>query len=178
MWAPVSFSGPPSWKFSDSWSISAGSFTPIRGRVPAACRAAMLPRVSAVTIPRPGCTPGGRQRLLALHLDTSALAGALPVQHGQVSMFPRCCCCVLWEKPRRCLAHCLPLDQELMEDSQGLSATWGTNSDRLLALPSASGSTRHRRTALRLGPSPSSGTFNCVLSRKRHSSGKSSPWPT
>ena len=28
----------------------------------------------------------------------------------QVSMFPRCCCCVLGEKPRRSLTHYLPLD--------------------------------------------------------------------
>ena len=29
---------------------------------------------------------------------------------GQFSMFPRCCCCVLGEKPRRRLKHCLTFD--------------------------------------------------------------------
>ena len=46
------------------------SFTPVQGRVPAACRAAVLPRVSTATFPSVlGCTPGSRQRLLALHHD-------------------------------------------------------------------------------------------------------------
>ena len=60
--------------------------------VPAACRAAMLPRVSAAT------SPGARLREPFLF------------NMGQVSMFPRCYCCVFWEEPRRCFAHCLPLD--------------------------------------------------------------------
>ena len=59
--SPVSFSGPPSWKLTVSctlvaWSArnrraSDGSSTPIHGRLPAACRAAMRSRVSAATIP-------------------------------------------------------------------------------------------------------------------------------
>ena len=104
-------------------------------------------------IPRPGCTSHNRQRLLARHLDPSAMAGAC-------STWDRFRCfhvaaAVLWEKPRRRLAHCLPLDhpkavflidfdsgqrstkggchpfivEELMENGQGLSATWSANSD-------------------------------------------------
>ena len=88
----ITFSGPPSWKLADSciltaWSAccsSAESSTPIQGRVPVACRAAMLPLLPPC--PRPGCTPGGHQRLLALHLDPSALARALPAEHGTGSV--------------------------------------------------------------------------------------------
>ena len=65
---------------------------------------------------------------------------------GQVSMFPRCCCCVLWEEiatPSRALPSidfdsgqrstkgaCHPfIVEKLMEDGQGLSAAWSTHSD-------------------------------------------------
>ena len=58
----MSFSGLPSWKFADScnlaaWSArgrcsSAWSFTPVQGRVPAACREAMLAPASAATMPK------------------------------------------------------------------------------------------------------------------------------
>ena len=68
----------------------------------------------------------------------------------QVSMFPRCCCRVLREEPRRRLAQCLPLNHSeaifsstlilasgsfsepathLMKDGKGLGATLGPNSD-------------------------------------------------
>ena len=69
-------------------------------------------------------------------------------------MFRGCCCCVLWEKPRRRCTHRLPLDHpkaiflidfdsgqrftervchpfivdELMKDGQGLSTASGTHS--------------------------------------------------
>ena len=74
---------------------------------------------------------------------------------GHVPMFPRCCCCVHGEKPRRRLMHRLPSDhpkttvvvdfdsgqwsderacrrfivEELMKVGQGFGAAWGTNSD-------------------------------------------------
>ena len=82
----VSFSGAPSWKLAVSctlvaWSAcnrcsSDGSSTPIHGRLPAACRAVMPPTFQGL-----GCTPDGRRRQLALHLNPSALVGALLVQH-------------------------------------------------------------------------------------------------
>ena len=62
LWAPVRFSGPPSWKLVDSCSLVAwsafncyssdGSSTPIHGRLPAACCAATRRLVSAATIPK------------------------------------------------------------------------------------------------------------------------------
>ena len=63
----------PAWSACNRCS-SDGSSTPIHGRL---CAATFLPPASL----RPGCTPGSRRRLLALHLDPSALAGALLVQH-------------------------------------------------------------------------------------------------
>ena len=46
-----------SWLTPAVWSVcrrcsSAGSFEPIQGRVPAACRGATLPRISAATVPK------------------------------------------------------------------------------------------------------------------------------
>ena len=86
--APVSFSG---WKFAASCYKAAWSAwsrcvlpqshprQPKEGCPPLAVRqhflAPLLP-----TCPRPGCTLGSHQRLPALHLDPSALAGDLPVQ--------------------------------------------------------------------------------------------------
>ena len=52
--------------------------------------------------PEPGCTPAAHQRR---HWRKPFL-----FNKGHVPMFPRCCCCVLWEKPRRRLAHCGPFD--------------------------------------------------------------------
>ena len=60
--------------------------------------------------PRPSCTPGA--------VDVSLLCTSI-LRHWrepfsfnmrQVSMFPRCCCRVFGEKPRRRRPHCLPLD--------------------------------------------------------------------
>ena len=92
-WAPVSFSKPQSWKFAlipAFWLRGLLAIavllhewlTPIQRRVPAACRAAMLPRVSAATKPKARLHSRGHQRVLALPLDLLALARALPVQHG------------------------------------------------------------------------------------------------
>ena len=109
--APVCFSGPASWKFADScnlaaWSAcsrcsSAESFTPIQGRVSAACRAAMLPRQAAL------------QGDVNVSLLCTTILGnwrePFLFNMRRVSMFP-CCCRVLGEKTRRRLAHCLPFD--------------------------------------------------------------------
>ena len=47
--------------------------------MPAACRAAMLPRVSAPFL-KPGCTPGDHQRVHVPHHDSWAMPGSLLVQ--------------------------------------------------------------------------------------------------
>ena len=74
----------------------------------------------------PGCNTSSRLRRHHAQSQT-ALQGAVKISllctsilwlwrepflfnMGQVLMFPRCCCRVLWEKPRRRLAHCLPLN--------------------------------------------------------------------
>ena len=111
--APVSFSGPPSWKLAASctlvaWSAcnrcsSDGSSTPIHGRLPAACYVATRRRVSAATISK------GQAALQAGGgVDVSLLCTSIlrrwrePCLFNmrQISMFPCCCCRVFGEKPR------------------------------------------------------------------------------
>ena len=133
---------------------SAGSLTPIQGRVPTACRAAVLLRVSAAANPGVWCTPGGRRRLLALHHDPSALARALPVQREvgfDVSTLLLLCYLGITATPPRTAFHSIILKhffidfdaghrstkgachpfivEELMKDGESLSTALGTNSD-------------------------------------------------
>ena len=99
--------GPPSWKLADfcimaAWLLaiavvlkvrqhqSMGGYLPLPTRL---CFLAFLP----LQYPKPSYIPRRRQRLHVLHLDPWALAGALLAQCETSSVFPRCCCCVLWE---------------------------------------------------------------------------------
>ena len=85
----------------------AGSFTPIQGRVlPLAARLCFL-----ASLPPRGCI---QEAIKVSWLCTTILRywrKRFLLHMGHVSMFPRCCCCVLWEEPRRRLAHCLSLDR-------------------------------------------------------------------
>ena len=134
---------------------SAESFTPIQGRVPATCRAAMLPRVSAATSPRvrlqsrePSTSPCSAPR----SFDTGE---TLPVQHEtgfdvstlrlpcvwrRTATTPRALPSIRlsqssffidfdsgqWSAARACHPF---IGEELVEDGRGLSAPWSAHSD-------------------------------------------------
>ena len=129
-WAPVSFSGPPSWKCADSSNLAGWS----------ACRRCTVyatPGKGARRLPRGNAS----SRFCSHHSQgQAALQGAINVsllctlilRHWrepflfnmrQVPMFPRSNCCVLREQPRRRLVHCLPLDHPLAVFLVSLSST-------------------------------------------------------